>query len=175
MYIPGDWKMICDRCGIQFHRSEMREEWTGLWVCKKNCWDSRHPQGFIELQPERAFSKPVLPNIEQTMGDTTLTIDVSAWNKYIELLSITGLSDGDPIGVDMDNGATHWSFINGDPISGVILYDSNGKILLDSNGEIVYALGSGTTGTIILGSPVSFLSTTGNAVYLPSINNESWT
>lgn len=42
-YIPGGTYGICDRCGFQFRRSELRKEWTGLMVCRKD-WDPRPPQ-----------------------------------------------------------------------------------------------------------------------------------
>lgn len=48
MYIPKDYFMICDRCGARYRRSQMREEWTGLWVCTRGCWEKQHPQDFVE-------------------------------------------------------------------------------------------------------------------------------
>jgi hypothetical protein len=44
-YIPGDYKVCCQRCGFDFLRSEcVREEKTGLTVCKAKCYDKPHPQ-----------------------------------------------------------------------------------------------------------------------------------
>lgn len=37
---------ICDRCGFERALSSLKEEWTGLKVCK-DCWDPRHPQDFV--------------------------------------------------------------------------------------------------------------------------------
>jgi len=34
---------ICDRCGMEYGYSELREEWTGLRTCPE-CWEEKHPQ-----------------------------------------------------------------------------------------------------------------------------------
>lgn len=46
-YQPGNYWMVCDRCGFDYRRSEMKKEWTGLWVCKAD-WDPRHPLDFVK-------------------------------------------------------------------------------------------------------------------------------
>lgn len=52
-YIPGDWWVICERCGFKYRQSQMKKEWTGLLVCAKNCWEPRHPQDFLRSVPEK--------------------------------------------------------------------------------------------------------------------------
>lgn len=42
----GSYKMVCDRSGQTFDASEMRKEWTGLWV-HESYWEPRHPQEFV--------------------------------------------------------------------------------------------------------------------------------
>jgi|TARA_R110000751_G_scaffold228294_1_gene329932 hypothetical protein len=37
---------ICDRCGFQYPLSELTKEWTGLMVCKEECFERKHPQLF---------------------------------------------------------------------------------------------------------------------------------
>lgn len=44
----GQWNVICDRCGFQFKSGMIKDEWTGLKVCKE-CWESRHPQTLIQV------------------------------------------------------------------------------------------------------------------------------
>ncbi len=39
-FIPGDNWVLCDRCGIDYRRSDCQKEWTGLLVCRE-CWDPR--------------------------------------------------------------------------------------------------------------------------------------
>jgi hypothetical protein len=42
-YVKGRVLAICDRCGFQFPLSELRKEWTGLMVCRKD-YDPRPPE-----------------------------------------------------------------------------------------------------------------------------------
>lgn len=49
---PGVWSAICDRCGFEYNSDQIQTEWTGLKVCSK-CWESRHPQDLIRVQPEK--------------------------------------------------------------------------------------------------------------------------
>lgn len=39
-YQPGNHWVLCDRCGMDYRRSEIKKEWTGLMVCD-DCWDPR--------------------------------------------------------------------------------------------------------------------------------------
>ena len=45
-FIKGAWNVICDRCGRQFKKFELRKEWDGLMVCEKD-WEPRQPQDFV--------------------------------------------------------------------------------------------------------------------------------
>ena len=51
-YIPGNYWMICDRCGFKTRRSDMRKTWDNLWVCKDD-WEPRHPQDFVKAKYDR--------------------------------------------------------------------------------------------------------------------------
>jgi hypothetical protein len=45
VFISGEFKVCCPRCGFIYLRSECQyEEKTGLLVCKEHCWDPWHPQ-----------------------------------------------------------------------------------------------------------------------------------
>jgi len=79
------------------------------------------------------------------MGSTTLNGAVAVSSLTVVLTAYSGLSEDDPIGIALDNGAVHWSFID----------------------EI-------TLGTVTLGSPMPGAAASGNAVYLPSLDNETW-
>ena len=48
----GDWKAVCDVCGVVFHGSELRRRWDGFMVCSDD-YEQRHPQDLIRLRPER--------------------------------------------------------------------------------------------------------------------------
>jgi hypothetical protein len=56
---------ICDRCGQQYKRAQLRTEFvlgkpTGVLVCPK-CWDEDHPQnyvGFVDAADPEAIRDP---------------------------------------------------------------------------------------------------------------------
>jgi hypothetical protein len=41
-YRKGDNLCICDLCSLQFHASELRKMWNGMYACKDD-WEERHP------------------------------------------------------------------------------------------------------------------------------------
>jgi hypothetical protein len=147
MYVPLDHWMICDRCGAKFRLSEMREEWTGLMVCKRGCWERRHPQDFVEGVEDIQTVEVARPDIANAMGQTTLSGDAAQWAITADLTSVSGLSTKDPIGVTLNNSVVHWTFINGTPVGS----------------------------TVTLFESLPFAASSGNTVYLPSLDNETWT
>lgn len=50
---PGNWKYDCQRCGWTFPSEDIRQEWTGLYVCK-SCWEPKHPQLMLKVREETA-------------------------------------------------------------------------------------------------------------------------
>lgn len=46
-YKPGDYYILCDRCGFKIRQSESKKTWDNLVVCKKD-WEPRHPQDLIK-------------------------------------------------------------------------------------------------------------------------------
>lgn len=75
-YRKGDWKVICDRCGLQFHASELRRTWDGLYVCRAD-YEPRHPQDFVKGIPDKQ-SVPWT----RTEGTFVLAGDVSVGTEY---------------------------------------------------------------------------------------------
>lgn len=52
---PGKgYKMACMRCGFWFPSTELKKEWTGLYVCKDD-WETRHEQTLMKVHGEKAF------------------------------------------------------------------------------------------------------------------------
>jgi len=145
-YRLGKWKMVCDRCGGVYYNDEIREEWTGLMVCTRGCWEPRHPQDFVEGVEDDMTVPVVRPDVIQTQGETTLSGDALQWAATVDCTSISEMADGDPIGITLDNGATHWTYIDGTPAGS----------------------------TVTLGTPLPWAAANGNTVYVPSINNETW-
>lgn len=68
-YIPGDYNMVCDECGLVYRRSEMQRRWDGLWVCGGD-WEPRHPQDFVRGKVDKVRVPVARP--ESTSGDITL-------------------------------------------------------------------------------------------------------
>lgn len=58
--VLGDWNMTCQRTGRVFKRSEMKQEWTGLWV-HKSVWEPRHPQDIITPKDDQTSVYPATP------------------------------------------------------------------------------------------------------------------
>ena len=172
MYIPNDWWMICDRCGSEYRYSEMRQEWTGLQVCTRGCWEARNAQDFVTGVEDDQTVPVVRTDVDQVMGETTLQFALVSGTTVAYLASISGLSDGDSIGILMDNGSVFQTFIIGTPSEMALgLQDGSGDLLLESGGSLLLEY---PPGLITLGSPLHGDAASGNAVYLISINNEAW-
>ena len=58
----GNHWVNCPRCGLDYRHSQMKKEWTGLWVCAEKCWEPRHPQDFVRAIPDKiAPQEPIRP------------------------------------------------------------------------------------------------------------------
>ena len=141
-YKPGDYLCVCDRTGMVRYRSECRYEWNGLLVWKK-AWEERHPQDFVYSVADGQGVPDARPGIVTTVGETTVKVTAAAGDTTINLTSITGISDGDGIGITLDDDTVHWTFSNGTP-----------------GGD-----------TVTLGSYLPSAATALNVVYLPAVNN----
>jgi hypothetical protein len=172
MYLSHNHWMICDRCGGQYRYSDMKEEWTGLWVCT-GCFQTRHPQDFVTGVTDDQTVPVARPDIPQTMGETTLASSYVDGDTIIHLTSSEGLSEGDPIGIVMDNGAATWSYIKElPPVSGAVVFQGQ-SITFGGDPDVTF--GGQTEAYVTLGSPLLGNAASGNEVLLPSINSENWT
>lgn len=120
----GDWKATCDRCGFDFHASQLKPTWDNLMVCKE-CWEPRHPQDFLRGVPDDpsvAWTRPdelsntntqdiegssiTSINVNETVDDADKTLTVGSnsvvqiWNTALTAdrtvtLDTTGASEGD--------------------------------------------------------------------------------
>lgn len=141
-YIKGDYWMRCDVCGFDFRFSQMRERWDGLWVCSDD-YEERHPQEYVKgIGDFQAvpFARPDSINVFST---TTLSADMAAGSLSITVASVTGISDGDSIGIGLDNETIHWTLVNGDPDATLLTVPLLvGAWSGASSGNTVYARGS---------------------------------
>lgn len=145
MYRPGDWLVICDMCGMRHYGSECKLNWKNQFVCG-GCFDVRHPQDSVTGVPDDQSVPIPRPDVPMTMGETTIGTSGVAGATSIVLTSVTGIADKDSIGIVLDDGTVHWTYSDGTPV--------------------------GTT--VTLGSYLPWAATSGNVVYLPSVNNLTW-
>jgi len=153
-YYPGKWKIVCDRCGGVYLNTEIREEWTGLMVCIRGCWEPKHPQLDITGVADDPTVPISRPDVVQASGTTTLNGAVSKYALTIIVTSASGISDEDPIGIELNSATStdydkppmFWTYVNGTP--------------------------AGTT--VTLGTQMPDDADDGNTVYVPGTNNENW-
>lgn len=66
----GDHRVICDRCGFKRWSSETAMEWTGMRVCKIECYETRHPQDFVRAKADNQS----VPNPRPEATDSFLSV-----------------------------------------------------------------------------------------------------
>lgn len=76
MLNDGTYNCICPRCGFKKNSAEIRQEWTGLYVCEP-CWDPRHPLDFFQVKAEDNTLPFSLPDGTHAEEDT------SAWQSTL--------------------------------------------------------------------------------------------
>ena len=69
---PGNWKVVCDVCGVQFPSSKIKKRWDGLMVCEHD-WETRHPQTLYRYHVHT--SVPDFIRKEYQAGETLLVCD----------------------------------------------------------------------------------------------------
>jgi len=70
-YQAGNPRMICDICGFERRRSEMRMDWKHRMVCADTCWSPKHPQ----LNVRGVVSRSGVPNARPDPDPTYLDPD----------------------------------------------------------------------------------------------------
>ena len=145
-YKPGDWLVVCDRCGRRRYASECQFNWQNMFVCSDTCYEPRHPQDFVKGVLDDQAVPIARPDVKASMGETTVLTAVLKNALTIDLTSVSGISDKDAVGIVLDDGTCHWTYSDGTP--------------------------SGNT--VTLGSYLPYGAAAGNTVYLPGINNETF-
>ena len=179
MYIPGNYWYICPKTGLKTRVSDVVQQPTkdnpdtGNWVYKGSV-DPVHPQEYVtgvEDDPSVPLSYPDTAN---AMGSTTLLNNMLENEYGVFVVSLT-ISEGDPIGIVMNNGACFWSFADEvETLTGDPLVDSEGNLVKDANGDVVTAADPYHGYLVTLGSPIHDDADMGNEVFLPALDNEEW-
>lgn len=81
-YVPGDYLVICDRCGFEYFASECTLDWQGWFVCTAYCYEPRHeqytpPKPLGERQLVDIVRQPQPYNIVNSVDPVTLQSDVT--------------------------------------------------------------------------------------------------
>ncbi len=175
MYIPKDNWVICERTGIKFRKSEMRKEWTGLYV-HRSSWEPRHPQDFVKVEAEEITPSLVLPDRQQSVGQTTLLNNLWLNNtNWTLMLTTSEVAEDDAIGIILNDNTAFWTYAESSTaITNSPLLDVNHTLVIDSTGEVVYTADSYSGYMVTLATRVWSNADYGNTVYLPALNEETW-
>jgi len=66
-YKPGDYLVICDRCGFKRYASECKMTWDGYFVCADTCWEPKHPH-FTDPKPLGEKQSVPIKRAEETLN-----------------------------------------------------------------------------------------------------------
>jgi hypothetical protein len=178
-YIPNDWWIICQKTGIKFRVSEMREEPnkddpnSGRWV-HQSVYDPVQPQEYVKGVEDDTSVPLSYPDNTQVAGETTLLDNMDGHSTRVFVVTLS-ISEGDPIGIIQNDGTAYWSFAaEVETLTGSPLRDSNGDLVKDANGDVVTTADPYSGYLVTLGSQIHSAADMGNVVYLPALNNEEW-
>ena len=118
-YKPGDYWMVCDLCGFDYRRSQMKQTWDGKWVCRED-WEPKHPQLEVEGREDIQAVPVARPDTTDFTNETTLSVAASTGDSTITVADATGVSDHDAVGIMLDDDTVHWTNADGDPVGAVI-------------------------------------------------------
>jgi hypothetical protein len=118
----GSFYRTDDRSGFPQRAENTCSEWTGL-IVDKSLWEIRQPQDFVKgvkddqsvplprPLPPNIFDGPIYTQLEANapIGATTLTVE-----------SVAGFTNGDHMGVMMNNGEVFRTTVSGAPAGSVI-------------------------------------------------------
>ena len=79
-FVLGEWNVLCDRCGVQFKASQLRDEWTGLKTCSE-CWEPRHPSDLARIpRTEKAppWTRPEGTDTEVSVNYVSASVGVQS-------------------------------------------------------------------------------------------------
>lgn len=81
-YVPGDYSVICDRCGFRRLASECQMTWDNWFVCADTCWEPKHeqfnpPKPLGESQSVPVLRKESSLNFLGSVNEETLVATVT--------------------------------------------------------------------------------------------------
>jgi len=74
---PGNWKVVCDVCQMQYPSSQVKRRWDGLIVCSKD-WETRHPQTLYNYKSHISTPDFIRPEPDEDRFIHTCTIEAQS-------------------------------------------------------------------------------------------------
>ena len=137
---PNSWNVLCDRCGFKRKREDVRFTWDNLLVCIDTCWEPRHPQDFVRGKLDIQRVPEARPDSQQYYANTTLAANASMHQTSLTVSDISNIARYDGIGIALDTGEVHWSFVSTAP-SGSTVVINDGLRGAAASGNTVYLTG----------------------------------
>lgn len=88
VYVPGDYKVICDRCGFERLASECKMTWDNWFVCADTCWEAQHEQF---RPPKPLGEKQSVPVLRKESAYNFVDVDATP---EVESTTSTEINDG---------------------------------------------------------------------------------
>ena len=76
-YVKGEFKAICDICGVEYKASELQKRWDGFMVCSYD-WEPRQPQDFVRGVADFQAPPFTRPETQDTFTDDFCTPEGSS-------------------------------------------------------------------------------------------------
>ena len=71
-YVKGEWKVLCDICGVEYKASELQKRWDWFMVCSYD-WEPRQPQDFVRGVADFQAPPYTRPESTDTFSDDYCT------------------------------------------------------------------------------------------------------
>lgn len=100
-------------------------------------WKFREATLFLNTDTESYSLGPSGGHAAYTYRQTTLSVAALAAASSVTVTTVTGISDNDYIGIELDDGSLHWTQVNGAPAGSVVTIDT-ALTGAAASGNIVY-------------------------------------
>ncbi len=109
-YVMGEFRVICDRCGQNFHNVHLRKEWTGLMTCHgpmtNNCWELRNAQDYVRGVRDKQSPPWTRPKPDSVFSSAIITGATQADPVVITTSAAHGFANGETVWIRDVNGMT---------------------------------------------------------------------
>lgn len=154
-YRSGSFYRSDDRSGFTQRAENTRSEWNQLIVAE-DLWEPRQPQDLVKGVPDDQtvpLPRPIPPAIWDGPLYFQLTQTASIGATFLYLQYIAGISDGDVVGIMMNNGEFFNTTVSGDPVSlGIYIAASLPFAAASGNMVVDYGASGPTSPVVIVGN-----------------------